>query len=129
MQQALKIDPAESGLDLKIVELSKRKRDLMEAVNQFQKALARQLGFVQLEAENISAVSTVMKEYERLLPLFLKIDEIQPHSADTSYHIACLYSRKGMVEESIRWLKKALANNPSRREIFLTDPDFERMNQ
>jgi tetratricopeptide (TPR) repeat protein len=128
MQQALKIDPAESGLDLKMVELSKRKRDLRGAVNQFQKALARQPGFIRLEAENISAVSTVMKEYERSLPVFFKIDEIEPDSADTSYHIACLFSRKGMVDESIRWLNKALANNPSRRKFYLADPDLENMN-
>ena len=128
MQQALKINPAESGLGLKMVELSKRKRDLMEAVNQFQMALARQPGFVQLEAENISAVSGVMKEYERLLPLFFKINEIQPGSADTSYHIACIFSRKGMVEESIKWRNKAFAKNPSRREFYLADPDLENMN-
>jgi tetratricopeptide (TPR) repeat protein len=128
MHRSLNIDPAESGLDLKMIELSKRKRELMEAVNKFQKALARQPGFVQLEAENISAVQTVMKEYDRLLPLFLKINEIQPGSADTSYHIACLYSRKGMAEESIKWLDKALGNDPSRREFYLADPDLEHIN-
>ncbi len=55
--------------------------------------------------------------------------EIQPGNADTNYHIACLYSRKGMVDESIKWLNKALANDPSRREFFLADPDLENMNQ
>jgi tetratricopeptide (TPR) repeat protein len=128
MQQSLKIDLTETGLDLKMIDLSERKRDLMEAVNQFNNSLARQPGFIRLDAGNISAVSTVMKEYERLLPLFLKIDEIQLDSADTQYHIACLYSRKGMMEESIKWLSKALANDPSRREFFLVDPDLENVN-
>ena len=59
-----------------MVELSNRKRELMEAVNQFLKALARQPGFVQFKAENIPAIQTVMREYDRLLPLFLKINEI-----------------------------------------------------
>jgi tetratricopeptide (TPR) repeat protein len=70
-----------------------------------------------------------MKEYESLLPLFLEIIKIAPDSADTSYHIACLYSRKGMVEESIKWLNKAFAKDPSKREFFLADPDLENMNQ
>jgi tetratricopeptide (TPR) repeat protein len=61
-----------------------------------------------------------MKEYESLLPLFLKIIKIQPASADTSYPIACLCSRKGMVEESIKWLNKALAKDPSKREFFFS---------
>ena len=129
MRQSLKIDLAESGLDLKMVALSERKRDLMQTVNYLQKALSRQPGFMRIEENNISAVSAVMKEYESLLPLFLKTSKIQPASADTSYHIACLYSRKGMVEESTKWLNKAIGDDPSRREFFLTDPDLANMNQ
>jgi tetratricopeptide (TPR) repeat protein len=129
MRQSLNIDLAESGLDLKLVELSERKRDLIETVNNFQTALSRQPGFIRLEEENISAVSSVMKEYESLLPLLLKIIKIQPASADTSYHIACLYSRKGMVKESIKWLNKALGDDPARRDFFLADPDLKNMNQ
>jgi tetratricopeptide (TPR) repeat protein len=129
MHQSLNIDLAELGLDLKIVELSERKRDLMETVKNFQKAMTRQPGFMRIEENNISAVSSVMKEYESLLPLFLKTIKIQPASADTSYHIACLYSRKGMVEESNKWLSKALGDDPARREFFLADPDLENMNQ
>jgi tetratricopeptide (TPR) repeat protein len=129
MRQSLNIDLAESGLDLKMVELSNRKKDLIETLNQYQKALFKQPGYVPLETDHIAAVSTVMKEYERLLPLFLEIIKIAPDSADTSYHIACLYSRKGMLEESIKWLSKALAKDPSKREFFLADPDLENMNQ
>jgi tetratricopeptide (TPR) repeat protein len=128
MRQSFNIDIAESGLDLKLVELSERKRDLMEIVNNFQTALSRQPGFMRIGENNISAVSSVMKEYENLLPLLLKASKIQPASADTSYHIACLYSRKGMVEESNNWLNKALGDDPSRREFFLADPDLENMN-
>jgi tetratricopeptide (TPR) repeat protein len=129
MRQSLKIDLAESDMDLKMVELSENKRDLIKTVKNLQSALSRQPGFIRLGENNIAAVSTVMKEYEGLLPLFLKMAEIQPGSADTNYHIACLYSRKGMVEESIKWLNKALTNDPSRREFFLADPDLENMNQ
>ena len=129
MRQSLNIDPAESGLDLKIVELSDRKRDLIETVNNFQKSLEKQPGFIRIDENNISAVSAVMEEYENLLPLFLKINKIQPTSADISYHIACVYDRKGMVEESIKWLDKAFAQDPSRRDFFLADPDLENLNQ
>ena len=129
MRQSLNIDLAESGLDLKMVELSNRKKDLIETLNQYQKALSKQPGYVPLETDHIAAVSTVMKEYESSLPLFLEIIKISPDSADTSYHIACLYSRKGMVEKSIKWLSKALAKDPSKREFFLADPDLENMNQ
>ncbi len=34
-----------------------------------------------------------------------------------------------MVEKSIKWLSKALAKDPSKREFFLADPDLENMNQ
>jgi tetratricopeptide (TPR) repeat protein len=129
MLQSLKIDLAESDLALKMVELSKHKSDLIQAVNYFNKALSRQPGFIRLEENNIHAVSTVMKEYESLLPLLLKAIKIQPASADISYHIACIYSRKGMVEESIKWVNKTLAKDPSKREFFLADPDMENMNQ
>jgi len=129
MRQSLKIELAESDMDLKMVKLSENKRDLIKTVKNLQSALSRQPGFIRLEENNISAVSTLMKEYEGLLPLFLKIAEIQPGNADTNYHIACIYSRKGMVEESIKWRNKALTKNPSRREFYLADPDLENMNQ
>jgi tetratricopeptide (TPR) repeat protein len=128
MRQSLNIDAAESGLDMRLVELSERKRDLIEAVNHFQTALSKQPGFMRIDENNISVVSSVMRQYESLLPFLLKTIKIQPASADTSYHIACLYSRKGMVEESIKWLNKALGDDPSRREFFLADPDLENMN-
>jgi tetratricopeptide (TPR) repeat protein len=125
MRQSLNIDLAESGLDLKMVELSNRKKDLIETLNQYQKALSKQPGYVPLETDHIAAVSTVMKEYESSLPLFLEIIKIEPDSADTSYHIACLYSRNGMLQESKKWLNKALTNDSKKQRFFESDPDLE----
>jgi len=125
MRQSLNIDLAESGLDLKMVELSNRKKDLIETLNQYQKALFKQPGYVPLETDHIAAVSTVMKEYENLLPLFLEIIKIEPDSADTSYDIACLYSRNGLLQESKKWLNKALTNDSKKQRFFESDPDLE----
>ncbi len=60
MRQSLKIDLTESDMDLKMVELSENKRDLIKTVKNLQSALSRQPGFIRLEENNISAVSTVM---------------------------------------------------------------------
>jgi len=124
MRQSLHIDLEESGLDLKIVELSEGKRDLIETVNNFQMALSRQPGFSGIEENNIAAVSTVMKEYERLLPLFLKITKSQPSSADAYYHIACIFARKGSVQEAGNWLSMARAIDAKRWDFYKTDPDL-----
>lgn len=124
MRQSLNIDLEESGLDLKIVALSERKRDLIETVNNFQKALSRQPGFIRIEGNDISAVSTVMKEYESLLPLFSNITKIQPATADAYYHIACIFARKGNVQKAMNWLSMAQAIDAQRWDFYKTDPDL-----
>ena len=87
-------------------------------------ALSRQPGFSGIEENNIAAVSTVMKEYERLLPLFLKITKSQPSSADAYYHIACIFARKGSVQEAGNWLSMARAIDAKRWDFYKTDPDL-----
>ena len=124
MRQSLKIDLTESDMDLKMAELSENKRDLIKTVKNLQSALSRQPGFIRLEANNISAVSTAMKEYEDLLPLFLEVAKIQPAVTDTRYHIACIYARTGNEPEAKKWLSLARAIDPKRWEFFKTDPDL-----
>jgi tetratricopeptide (TPR) repeat protein len=124
MRQSLKIDLTESDMDLKMAELSENKRDLIKTVKNLQSALSRQPGFIRLEANNISAVSTAMKEYEDLLPLFLEVAKIQPAVADARYHVACIYARTGREPEAKKWLSLARAIDPKRWEFFKTDPDL-----
>lgn len=126
MRQSLNIDTAESRLDLKIIELSEAKRELIETVNNFQKALARQPGFIRIEVHNISAVSMVMKEYESSFPLFLTITKSQPMSADAHYHIACILARKGSGPEARNWLSRAQAIDRKRWDFYKTDPDLQK---
>lgn len=124
MHRALKFDLTESDLDLKMVELTERKRNLIETVKYFKKALSRQPGFTRLEENNISGVSTVMKEYESFLPMLLEIAKNHPSSADARYHIACIFARKGKEPEVRKWLRLAQAIDPQRWEFFKSDPDL-----
>ena len=124
MRASLGFRPQKDDLDLRMVELSNRKREVIDAVAKYRHALAMQPGYNGLAEINITAAAEVMQEYEHLLPVLLKAIQLQPASADAHYHVACIYSRKGLHQEARKWLEKAETIEINRRDFFLTDPDL-----
>jgi tetratricopeptide (TPR) repeat protein len=125
LRQAFVFDASGSEISSAMAELSQRKKMLVDAVNDYHRALSKQPGFRRHEAENIVMVSKVMSEYENLLPVLETAAKAQSACDDTCYHMACIYARKGMIQEARLWLQKAIIAEPERQPFFDTDPDLE----
>jgi hypothetical protein len=110
-----------------MIELSNRKREVLHAVEKYRTALSKQPGFSGLDGRNPAAVAAVMQEYEGLLPLLLKKIKFQSTDAESYYHVACIYARKGRIHESNKWLNRARAMDGDRWHFFQTDPDLTRI--
>jgi tetratricopeptide (TPR) repeat protein len=125
MQDALNFNMQTPDLDVKVIELLEKKERLEKTLKQFQKTLSLQPGFTEFDQNNIAVVLAVKRKYEQKLDLFRRISQVQPHSAEADYHIACICSRKGQIRQSIRWLNQAIAKGFDRWELIETDSDLD----
>ena len=57
--------------------------------------------------------------------MFRRISTIKPDGAEADYNIACIYSRKGQIQQSISWLNQAVAKGFDRWELIETDSDLD----
>jgi tetratricopeptide (TPR) repeat protein len=129
MQDALKFNILAHDLDIKMIELLEKKKELEETLKRFQKALSLQPGFSEVDQSNIGIVLEVKRKYEQKLDLFRRISEVNPNSAEADYHIACIYSRKGQIRQSIIWLNQAIAKGFDRWDLIETDSDLDRLRE
>jgi tetratricopeptide (TPR) repeat protein len=124
MQAAMDFDPQDSEIDLKMLELLEKKKKLDQAVSQFSKALSLQPGFTSLDRNRIPIVLEVKKQYEAKLAQFHEIVERRPDNAAAEFHIACIYSRRGQIDDAIKWLNQAIEKGFNRWDLIETDSDL-----
>ena len=124
MRESLQIAASSTDFNLKMIELSNRKRDVLNAVGKYRKALSKQPGLSGLDGKNLAAVAAVMQEYESLLSLLLEKIKFQSTGAEAYYHVACIYARKGLFQKSNKWLNRARVRDGDRWHFFQTDPDL-----
>jgi tetratricopeptide (TPR) repeat protein len=124
MRDSMNFNPQDPEIDIKMMELLDKKIELDQAVYQFNKALSLQPGFTAVDRNKISMVFDIKKQYEKKLSLFLKIIEDRPDNAEADYHIACVYSRKGQINDAIKWLNQAVQNGFSRWDLLKADSDL-----
>jgi len=125
MRDALKFDLQTADLDVKVIELLEKKKKLEETLKGFQKTLSLQPGFTELDQNNIAIVLEVKRKYEQKLELFRRISEVRPDSAEADYHIACIYARKGQIQQGISWLNQAIEKGFNRWELIDSDSDLD----
>jgi tetratricopeptide (TPR) repeat protein len=125
MRDALNFNMQAQNLDFKVVELLEKKKKLEKTLKHFQKTLSLQPGFTELDQNNIAIVLAVKRKYEQKLDLFRRISEVESDSAESDYHIACIYSRKGQIRQSIGWLNQAIAKGFDRWELIEIDSDLD----
>jgi tetratricopeptide (TPR) repeat protein len=125
MRDALNFNVHTQDLGDRVIELLEKKEKLEKTLKHFQKTLSLQPGYAEFDQNNIAAVLAVKRKYEQKLDLFRRISAVQPESAEADYHIACIYSRKGQVRQSLSWLNQAIAKGFDRRELIETDSDLD----
>lgn len=125
MQDALEFDLQTPDLDASVIELLKRKEKLEEILIQFQKSLSLQPGFTEFDQNNIDIVLKVKQKYEQKLDLFRRISVVRPDSAEVDYHIACIYARRGQIQQSINRLNQAIEKGLNRWNLIKSDSDLD----
>jgi tetratricopeptide (TPR) repeat protein len=124
MQDSMNFYPQDPEIDLKMFELLEKKKKLDQALSQFNKALSLQPGFTSLDRNRISIVLEIKKKYEAKLAQFHEIIERRPDNAAAGYHIACIYSRRGQIDDAIKWLNQAIQKGFNRWDLIKTDSDL-----
>ena len=124
MRDSMNFDHQDPEIDLKMIELLEKKKRLDQAVTQLSKALSLQPGFTSLDHNRISIVLDVKKKYEAKLAQFHEIIERWPDNAAADYHIACIYARRGQIDNAIKWLNQAIQKGFQRWDLIKTDSDL-----
>ena len=66
-------------------------------------------------------VYMMRKEYKMAFSLLIKVTELQPSNSLIYYKIACLRALQNKPQESVEWLKKAIAKGFKNWELLKTD--------
>ena len=124
LQILVKDVPDNAELHFQLGNLYFRKGDPSQAVQQYNKALLLDPKFLQA-LNNLALVTAANKEYYKALTVFLDILNYAPDDAETHYNIACMYSRLRRVDDSIKWLQKAIEKGYSNWESIKNDADLD----
>jgi tetratricopeptide (TPR) repeat protein len=76
---------------------------------------------------NLGVLNMIQKMPDKAIALFqraitLKSDYVHPY-----YNLACIYAQQNKVEESLRYLQKAIALKPDINEWAAKDDDFKNL--
>ena len=124
MQDSMNFNPQDHDIDLRMEELLEKKKKLDQAIFQFARALSLQPGFASLDENRISMVTEIRQKYEAKLAQFYEIIERRPNTSAADYHIACIYSRRGQIDDAIKWLNQAIQKGFNRWDVIKTDSDL-----
>jgi tetratricopeptide (TPR) repeat protein len=122
--EEIKQDPENFSLHYQLGNLYKKKNDLDNAADHYQKALSLQPEFVGASF-SLAIIHAKKGEYDRALSLLKKVTEFHPDNPDAPYYIACIFARQNQTEEAADWLKKAIRNGYDDWERLKTDRNLE----
>lgn len=124
VQSQLRQSPADPALYLKLGNIYKAHGELAEALKQYQTALRIRPDF--LPAQQQLAVVYAMKgKYNRAIELLESLVKLQGDNIEICYYLAGIYARKNEIEDSIYWLKKAIANGYKNWNELKNDRNFD----
>jgi Flp pilus assembly protein TadD len=116
--------PDDPNLYFQLGNLHLRRGELGQAISAYEKALALQPSFLAAQ-NNLAMAYAANRMYDRALPAFKKLVDLDPHNSGTYYNIAVLYALQGNVSESVAWLETAIERGYQNWELIKTDPDLD----
>jgi len=124
---SLEISPEGSGLTEKVTILKESGNNFDDVVTSCQKTLSFQPGFTPKEfnIDNYAKASEVKRKYQRILPLFERLINLDPNSPEAYYHIACIYALQKKAELSYVFLERAVKGGFNDRHLLENDKNLE----
>ena len=127
MRDALNFSSGDRTWDRSMARLLQTKKNLNRMLVQYRNSLQLQPGFSKTAIEEFAVVSEVKKDYEKKLPVIMKIIDIQPENAVAFYHAACIYARQGKAHKSVQSLKAAIRKGFNDWDLIRSDRDLDKI--
>ena len=108
IQAELMLKPEDPMLNYSLGNMYKNKGQLNMAEIYYQKAVSIQPKFPGALYE-LAKLYISRDEYDKALTLYQKLISIWPDNPAVYYNVACIYAKQYKPEESVAWLKKAVA--------------------
>jgi len=117
-----KLSPeAEAGYQAAV--LAQRKRDLDKAETLYRKVLALAPGHVQ-SLNNLGVLYMGQKKRDRAISMFSRAIVLRKDYVDPYYNMACLHAQNNEIDESLWYLKAAVAINAGVKKWAESDADM-----
>ncbi len=104
--------------------LSQRQGRMDAAGELFQKSASMAPEFI-LPLNELVFLAIEKGDYADAISIYQKMISIKPQQANLYYNVACLFSKRNMPQESLEWLKKAIAKGYDKWDLIKTDKDLE----
>jgi tetratricopeptide (TPR) repeat protein len=128
LEALLTDNPENFVLHFQLGNLYFRKGEQDRAIQHYNKAIQLNPKFVPA-LNNLALVTAAKKEYYKALTIFLDILNYEPDDAQTHYNVACMYARLNRIDESIKWLKKAIDKGYTNWESIKRDDDLDNIRE
>ena len=128
LQRALKEQPGNYLLLMKLADIYKKKGNTNQAISCYEKVLSIHPGL--LQAMNpLVILYAETNRFDKALSVSQQILQLVPNDPKVYYNIACIYSRQGMVDESVKYLGQAMGKGFEDKNLLRTDPDLANIRQ
>jgi len=110
-----------------------RKGNISDSVRHFNKALQIKPGYgiaqlnLNVAMKHIGISLMEQGQDELAIDTFKKAIALKPGDFEAMYNLACLYSMQNNLEQSAKWLEKALQSGFSDKKLLNADPDLENL--
>jgi tetratricopeptide (TPR) repeat protein len=125
-RQALALNPALVEAHNNLGNLYIRQHQFAAAIGEFQSALALNPHYA-IARNNLGSAYFMLGEEALAIQEFLAALHIDGAYVSPYYNLASLHARRGDVEQSVAFLTKALAIEPTVLSWLEEDPDFDRL--
>ncbi|MDF1591310.1 MAG: tetratricopeptide repeat protein [Desulfobacterales bacterium] len=125
---ALRIDPTYAEAHNNLGSALAKENRIDEAIVHYQKALAIAPAYIDA-VKNLAMVYAALGKYDMARDFFHKWIAIRPDQWQAYYSIAGTYARQKKIDESLRWLQKAVDMGFDGCNFLEKDEDFKNIRQ
>jgi tetratricopeptide (TPR) repeat protein len=123
-----KRNPEDADLYLELGDFHKEQGELDNALAHYQKALLLRPDSLPA-IKKVAIVHAMKGQYDKAIELLNKMITLQPEDTEPYYYMAGIYSRQSNINDSIAWLKKAIAKGYNNWDRLKTDRNFDNIRE